>query len=154
MVVGYIVDMTHFTPADIETYMWLAQRASSRSKAERLKVGAVLVNPNRIMAFGYNGTPSGWDNCCEIAHEDGSLITKPETIHAELNALFKFVTEGISTKGCSLFLTHSPCLPCAQSLFLSQLHQVYYHEDYRSDAGVHFLRKAGINVTKVDIDQL
>ena len=56
--------------------------------ANKLKVGAIIVKDNRIISIGYNGTPSGWDNACEVIfpqHDIGfpAGITKPEVIHAE-----------------------------------------------------------------------
>lgn len=45
--------------------MRIAYQVASESKAEKRKVGAVIVKDNNIIALGYNGTPSGFDNCCE-----------------------------------------------------------------------------------------
>ncbi len=129
---------------DIQYYIAIAKEAAKRSKASRLQVGAVLVNENHINAVGYNGTPSGWSNICEIDDK-----TVPEVIHGEMNALFKFVNEGISTKGCSLFLTHSPCLDCAKALYLAGVSNIYYVDEYRSLDGIDFLRKGGCQVKKI-----
>ena len=134
---------------DIEYYLQVAKLTALRSRAKRLKVGAVLVNSDRVMAVGYNGTPAGWDNECEL-HTPTGLITKPEVIHGELNALFKFVNNGISTTGTTMFLTHSPCIDCARALYLAKLHAIYYLVDYRSGDGVEFLRKAGISVEQLN----
>ena len=66
------------------------------STAEKLKVGCVLVKDDRIISIGYNGMPPGWSNQCETLSfftEDGKqlpsqiLITKPEVLHAEENAI-------------------------------------------------------------------
>ncbi len=134
---------------DIDFYMDVARRAAERSKAVRLKVGAVVVSTDRVMAVGYNGTPKGWDNCCETTLDDGSLVTKPEVIHAEMNALFKFLNNGVSTKGATMFMTLSPCIECAKALHLANLTAVYYLEDYRTQAGVEFLRRNGCEVRKL-----
>lgn len=128
---------------EIDYYVEVAKVTSKRSRAVRLKVGAVLVSENKIMGIGYNGTPPGWDNACEVP--DGSA-TKPEVIHAEMNCLFKFLNNGIPTKGSTMFLTHSPCLDCAKALFLANVSTVYYVEDYRSRDGVEFLLKANVRV--------
>ena len=45
--------------------MRVAELTSTLSYAKRLQVGAVIVNGNKILATGYNGMPSGWDNNCE-----------------------------------------------------------------------------------------
>ena len=49
----------------INYYMKVAALTSTLSYAKRLQVGAVIVNGNKILATGYNGMPSGWDNNCE-----------------------------------------------------------------------------------------
>jgi dCMP deaminase len=134
---------------EISFYRDVAFRTATRSKARRLKVGAVLVSTDRIMGIGYNGTPAGWDNNCEDELDDGSLVTKPEVIHAEMNALFKFLANGISAKGASLFLTLAPCIECAKALHLANVAEVFYCEEYRSTAGTDFLRQVGMPVTQI-----
>ena len=49
----------------LDYYMDVALRTSQLSHAIRRKVGAVIVKDNRILSYGYNGMPSGWDNECE-----------------------------------------------------------------------------------------
>ena len=72
-------------PKFIDYYMKIAEVTATLSYAKRLNVGAVIVKDNQILATGYNGMPSGWENVCE--HEiDGQLVTKPEVLHAETNA--------------------------------------------------------------------
>lgn len=49
----------------IDYYMDVAERTSKLSSAIRRQVGAVIVKDNRILSYGYNGMPTGWDNTCE-----------------------------------------------------------------------------------------
>lgn len=44
-------------------FLSLCNLASLRSNCMKRRVGAVLVSANRILATGYNGTPSGLTNC-------------------------------------------------------------------------------------------
>ena len=78
---------------DNAMYMQIAQIAANRSYAQRLKVGCVIVKNNSIIIFGWNGMPTGYDNCCEI-EVDGKLVTRPEVQHAELNAISKLAYNG------------------------------------------------------------
>jgi dCMP deaminase len=133
----------------IDAYMDTAHRFAELSSCVKLKVGAVVVKDNRIISIGYNGTPSGWDNCCEVETESG-LVTKDEVIHAEANAIQKLALSPESAKFSSLFCTHSPCIHCAKMIAGSGIVQVFYGEDYRSDDGVKFLKKSGVSVKKVE----
>jgi len=70
----------------INYYMKVAELTSTLSYAKRLQVGAVIVNGNKILATGYNGMPSGWDNDCEkIEYMGGSSggWLDPEEIYAQ-----------------------------------------------------------------------
>lgn len=49
----------------IDYYMRIAEITSDLSYAKRLQVGAVIVKDHQILATGYNGMPSGWENNCE-----------------------------------------------------------------------------------------
>ena len=63
----------------IKFYMKIAEETALLSSATRLKVGCIAVKDDKIISFGYNGTPSGWDNNCEYIL-DGQLKTKNEVI--------------------------------------------------------------------------
>jgi dCMP deaminase len=152
-------------------YMNSAHEFAECSSGVRLKVGAVIVNDDNLV-FGYNGTPSGWDNTCEdvkymsvdaggwlapeqieeewpFEDENGrryKLTTKPEVLHAESNAIAKLAKSPISGQGASIFCTHSPCIECAKLIHQAGISEVYYAEPYRSDEGLNFLKRANIKV--------
>jgi dCMP deaminase len=152
----------------IDAYMKTAEVFAGLSSARRLHVGAIVVKDDRIISIGYNGMPSGWDNNCEdkIYCDDGDyseqqlpktenlpwlkykLITKPEVLHAETNAIAKLAKNGDSSNGAVLFVTHAPCLDCAKLVYQSGINSVYYRNAYRSNAGLDFLEKAGVKVTQ------
>lgn len=44
-------------------YLKMAREWSNLSHCERKKVGALIVKNGMIISDGYNGTPSGYDNC-------------------------------------------------------------------------------------------
>ena len=112
---------------DNEMYMTIAQIAAQRSYAKRLKVGCVIVKNHSIISFGWNGMPTGYDNCCEY-EVDGKLVTRPEVQHAELNAIAKLAQDGYSSNGAKIFITHSPCIHCSLLIQKCGINEVYYHE--------------------------
>lgn len=133
-------------PKFIDYFMKVAELTATLSYAKRLQVGAVIVKGNQTIGTGYNGMPTDWENTCEIEQEDGSLKTKPEVLHAETNALAKVAQSTESSQGATLFCTHAPCIDCAKLIYQSGIETVYYQETYRSEDGLNFLRKSGINV--------
>jgi dCMP deaminase len=76
------------------------------------------------------------------------LKSKPETMHAERNALDKVAASNESTQGAVIFCTHSPCLECAKSIYNTGITTVYYQHEYRSNDGIEFLKKTGVHVKK------
>jgi dCMP deaminase len=138
---------------DNEMYMQIALLTAQRSYATRLKVGCVIVKNHSIISFGWNGMPTGYDNCCEM-EVNGQLVTRPEVQHAELNAIAKLCQNGYSSEGASIFISHSPCIHCALLIQKCGIREVYYHRQYRDDAGIQFLRKAGIKVERLDVPQI
>lgn len=130
----------------IDAFMDTAERFAQLSSAKRLKVGAVVVQDNRIISIGYNGTPTGWTNDCEGV--DGK--TKGEVIHAEENAILKLARDGERGNGSSLFCTHAPCIQCAKLIYGSGIKKVYYRDTYRDTQGVDFLEKCGVEIECVE----
>lgn len=138
----------------ISAYMKTAFNFAELSSARRLKVGAIIVKNDRIISIGYNGMPSGWDNNCEdeIKWPNGDirfLETKPEVLHAEMNALMKLAKCTESGEGATMFLTHSPCLECAKGIYQAGIKEVFYNDTYRSTTGLEFLEKCKISIVKV-----
>jgi dCMP deaminase len=126
----------------IQMYNQIAQIVAQQSHCVRKKVGALLVSSegNNILSYAYNGSPSGFDNCCE----DHDGLTKSTTIHAELNAIAKAAKLGHSTKDSILFVTLSPCVNCAVLLLQSGISEIYYSEAYKDLTGLELLSTSGI----------
>lgn len=135
-------------------YMKTARVFAELSTAKRKQVGAVVVKDDRIISIGYNGMPSGWDNDCENYFGldfkgNPTLVTKPEVLHAESNAIAKLAKSTESGDGASMFITCAPCMDCAKMIFQTGIKEVFYAEDYRDDAGISFLNKCGITVKQI-----
>jgi dCMP deaminase len=158
-------------PKIIKAHMKTEENYATLSTAVRLQVGSIIVKDDRIISIGYNGMPSGWDNTCEDVETTfderdtyGSsdwkfnetkkqyfrLKTKPEVLHAEANAIAKVARSPESAEGAVLFVTHGPCIECAKLIYQSGIRQVFYRDNYRSDAGIDFLKQAGVIVNKID----
>ncbi len=119
---------------------------AQNSYCRRRQVGALLVKDRMIISDGYNGTPSGFENNCE----DENGVTKPYVLHAEANAITKVAKSGNSSKGATLYVTASPCLECAKLIIQAGISRVVYKDEYRLTDGVDLLRRAGVEVEKVD----
>ncbi len=166
-------------PKIIKAHMQVAEAYAKLSTARRLQVGAIVVKDDRIISIGYNGMPSGWDNNCEdkdyMSADAGgwlnpdeiqerwpfeeiidgitrryALKTKPEVLHAEANAIAKVARSPESAEDSVIFITHAPCIECAKLIYQSGVKQVFYRDSYRSDAGIDFLKQAGVTVNKLE----
>ena len=159
--------------------MEMAYSVAKLSYAKRRQVGCLIIKDNQIVSFGYNGTPSGFDNECEdilvetqnyenpddalhLVEEHGYVCengcctketqtTKREVLHAESNALTKIAKSTLSSEGADLYTTTAPCFDCAKLIIQSGITKVFYNEGYRDMSGVELLEKANINVIKTDV---
>ena len=129
-----------------QRYVEMASVWAKNSYCKRLQVGALIVKDKMIISDGYNGTPSGFENICE----DESGATKPYVLHAEANAITKVAKSGNSSDGVTLYVTASPCLECSKLIIQSGIRRVVYRDEYRLTDGIDLLRRAGIEVVKVD----
>jgi dCMP deaminase len=149
----------------IEAHAEVADVYAQLSRAKRLNVGCVIVKDGNIIGIGYNGTPAGWDNDCEDKVYAGpnddpndfplfdpnkakcyKLVTKPEVIHAELNAIAKVAKSTNSSAGAAMFITHAPCMECSKAIDACGITDVFFSNYYRDNAGIDFLVKRGVNV--------
>ena len=132
-------------------YIKVAQLCAKNSYAVKLQVGAIIVKDGQIMSDGFNGTPCGFENKCEVKSIDGSLHTLSYVFHAESNAILKCAKYGRPTNGSTLYITHSPCIECAKLIIQAGIIRVVYLEDYRKAEGLELLKKVGINVEKFEL---
>ena len=127
-------------------YLEMAEVWARNSYCKRRQVGALIVKDRMIISDGYNGTPSGFENICE----DENGVTKPYVLHAEANAITKVAKSGNSSQGATLYVTASPCLECSKLIIQSGIKRVVYKDEYRLTDGIDLLRRAGVEVEKVD----
>lgn len=78
------------------------------------------------------------------------LKTKPEVLHAESNAVAKLARSANSGSGADIFITHAPCLDCAKLIYQAGIRRVWFGTAYRDTAGIDFLEKSGIEITKIE----
>jgi dCMP deaminase len=129
-------------------YMDVAERSAQLSYATILQVGAVIVVDNGIISTGFNGTPKGEPNSCEH-YVDGQLVTLPNVIHAEDNAIRRVYERNLCAHGASIFITHAPCLKCSQKILASGIKEVFYKNDYKNHYGINFLSDHYVKVRKI-----
>ena len=130
-------------------YLRMAQIWAENSYCKRRQVGAIVVKDNMIISDGYNGTPSGFETCCE----DENTVTMPYVLHAEANAITKLARSSNNSEGATLYVTASPCIECAKLIIQAGIKRVVYGELYRLEDGINLLKKAGIEVEYLNIDE-
>lgn len=130
-------------------YMRMAVIWAENSYCKRRQVGALIVKNKMIISDGYNGTPVGFENICE--DEDGT--TKPYVLHAEANAITKIARSGNSSEGATMYVTASPCIECAKLIIQAGIKRVVYAEKYRLEDGLDLLRRAGIELVYVNLNE-
>lgn len=129
-----------------KAYLRIASEWSKLSYCNRKQVGAIIVRDKMIISDGYNGTPSGFENCCE----DHEGLTHWYVLHAEANAISKVARSTQSCENATLYITLSPCKECSKLIHQSGIKRVVYQNGYRDTSGVDFLRKAGVEVAQIE----
>lgn len=128
-------------------YLRMAKEWGELSYCTRKKVGALIVKNRMIISDGYNGTPSGFENCCE--DEEG--YTKWYVLHAEANAILKVASSTQSCRDATLYITLSPCKECSKLIHQSGIKRVVFSQEYSDTSGLKFLEKAGVQVEQIEI---
>lgn len=123
-----------YRPSWEQYFISIAKLTSERSNCIRRKVGCILVNDNRIISLGYNGTPSGLKNCYEggcqrcNATSPGKNLELCLCLHAEENALL-FASKS-DLNGATIYITLLPCVGCMKKIIQSKIRKVVYIEKY------------------------
>lgn len=131
-------------------YLKMAREWAKLSHCRRKQVGALVVKDRTIISDGYNGTPSGFENCCEDENDE----TKWYVLHAEANAILKISRTTQSCEGATLYLTLSPCRECSKLVFQAGIKRLVYINDYSDGEGLKFLRNAKVEILKISEKEL
>lgn len=124
-----------------DTYLNCAENFAYRSTCLKRKYGAVLVKDDVVISTGYNGSPRGFENCCDIGFcprikknlHQGEGYGICRAVHAEANALLNCSREqtlgadlylaGINPRDCSVHRA-KPCPLCARLIIQAGIHHV------------------------------
>ena len=129
-------------------YLRMATVWAENSYCKRRQVGALIVKDQMIISDGYNGTPSGFENVCEDEHN----ATKPYVLHAEANAITKVAASSKQQQRCNDLRHLRPCIECAKLIIQSGIKRVVYSEKYRVEDGCNLLRRAGVIIDYIEIN--
>ncbi len=129
-----------------KAYLKMALEWGKLSHCERKKVGALIVKDSMIISDGYNGTPTGFENCCE----DDEGKTKWYVLHAEANAIMKVAKSTNNSNGATLYITLSPCKECSKLVLQSGIKRIVYMKAYKDQSGIEFLKKAGLEIEQIE----
>ena len=136
-----------------EYFLKIASVVAERSTCRRHHIGAVAVRDKHILATGYNGAPSGLQDCLELGClRDERGIPSGERqeicrgIHAEQNVIIQASLHGVSLEGSTIYATHTPCVLCAKMLVNAKIKRYVSFGRYNDDAFINLFKEAGIEV--------
>lgn len=134
----------------IDTYLNCAEVFAYRSTCLKRKYGAVIVKDDVVVSTGYNGSPRGFDNCCDLGvcprmdrnMHQGEGYGMCRAIHAEENALLNCSRQ--QTMDADLYLVSvnpkdnsiheaKPCPLCARSIIQAGIRNVYLRQGEGAD---------------------
>lgn len=125
----------------IDMYLNCAETFAYRSTCIKRHYGAVIVKNDAVISTGYNGSPRGKINCCELGFcprikqdlHQGEGYDICRAIHAEINAIINCSRE--QTIGADLYLVGlnpinrsiyeaKPCPICARTIIQAGIRNV------------------------------
>ena len=137
--------MLTFRPSKDIYYCDIAKAVAARSTCIRRNYGAVIVKDDRIVSTGYNGSPRGMKNCCDVGHcireemgiPSGERYELCVAVHAEQNAIMQAGFQ--NTNGATLYLAGIEsggtdksnidcCLLCKRAILNAGIERIVFRE--------------------------
>ncbi len=152
--------MNEKRPSWDEYFMGIAFLTATRASCNYVKAGAVIVKNKRIIATGYNGAPSGIENCLERGCRKERMRIDFETKnsghcigeHAERNALLQISSE--RAKGSTIYSVTLPCSDCAKQIAGAGIERVVWFKIYKEPLNIVYeiFKEKDIKLEKIDLD--
>ncbi|MHA1729066.1 MAG: deoxycytidylate deaminase [Promethearchaeota archaeon] len=139
-------------------FMEIAFKVSERSTCIKRKVGAILVDNNRIIATGYNGAPTKFPHCTKktclrINIESGKNEELCRGVHAEMNCIIQCAKHGVQIgMNTILYSTDFPCINCLKALINAGIRKIYYINEYENLLREYFIENSGTKVIKLNLE--
>jgi len=140
-------------PSWDDYFMDFAELARTRTTCLRRGVGAVIVKDRRIMATGYNGSPSNVRHCEETGClrqqmnvPSGQRAELCRGLHAEQNAIIQAASLGQNIGGSTIYCTTQPCAICSKMIINAGIKRVVIREPYPDELGESLLNEAGVQI--------
>ncbi len=138
-------------PHSDEYFLKVAAVVAERSTCRRHNVGAVAVKDKHILSTGYNGAPSGLQDCLvlgclrdELHIPSGTRHEICRAVHAEQNVIIQAALHGVSLEGATVYATHTPCVLCAKMLTNARIKRYVSFGQYADNSFQEMFREAGI----------
>jgi len=157
---GYVLYSSGLIMIWNQRYLNIAKQIASWSKDPSTKVGAVIVgDKNQIISQGYNGFPRGFKDSLDRLY---NRETKYKfTIHAEANALYNALYNGVSVNGTTIYVHGLPvCVECAKAIIQSGIKRVVYDslpkENWKqsNEDALKLFSEAGVDVVYEELEEL
>lgn len=135
-----------------DTMMDLARVVARRSTCLSRRVGAVLLSQEgHVISTGYNGAPSGIGHQGEcprllLGTSSGEGLELCNDVHAEENCVVQAALNGATTKGGTVYTTHSPCHRCARMLINGGIKEVVAGAEYGDRSAFELFEEAGVKM--------
>ncbi|MFH1727628.1 MAG: dCMP deaminase family protein [Pseudomonadota bacterium] len=134
-----------FRPDKVEYYLSIANQISARSTCMHIKIGAIIVRDDQIIAAGYVGAPRKTMDCFQrdeclrrkLNIPSGHRYELCRSIHAEMNAIINASRAGVSLlngdmyiygerldNGKTIKINAFPCFICKKMIINSGLNKV------------------------------
>ena len=128
-----------------EYYKKIVIATKERSPCERLQVGCLFVQDNRIISQGYNGFLPGCPHTSIVRNNH-----EQATVHAEQNAICDCARRGSNCSGAIAYITRYPCIICCRMLLAAEIGEIKYLDDYKNDELVgYFATQCKVAITKI-----
>ena len=120
-----------------EYFVNILKQVAARASCLRRQVAAIAITDRRIIATGYNGTPSGVPHCEKVGclriekHvKSGERHEICRAVHAEQNLIIQAAKFGVSLAHADIYCTHLPCFICFKMLVNCGVNSIYFLEGY------------------------
>jgi dCMP deaminase len=122
----------------LKHHKWLEacdQMANIFSTCDKRKYASFILAPNnRVVGFGYNGSPPGYAHCdtgacprLSLDSPNGSSYDNCIANHAEANALL--YSDSFARQGGTLIVNGPPCYGCAKLIAASGVSKLVHYID-------------------------